>query len=72
MARDAVWAGSPARVNTFKWLTHVSHGEGQGGPQSLLEGRIGDTVLSSKGAKKVFSLSGSKMSVSMAWLVFFL
>jgi hypothetical protein len=42
------------------------------GPQSLLEGRIGGTVLSSKGAKKVFSLSGSKMSVSVMWLVFIL
>ena len=28
-ARDAVWAGSLARVNTFKCFTHVGHGEGE-------------------------------------------
>ena len=28
-ARDAVWAGSLAMVNTLKCLTHVSHGEGE-------------------------------------------
>jgi hypothetical protein len=26
-ARDAVWPGRVARVNTFKCLTHVGHGE---------------------------------------------
>jgi hypothetical protein len=41
-------------------------------PQSLVEGRVGGTALSSKRAKKVFRLSGSKTSVSMTWLVFFL
>ena len=39
-------------------------------PQSLGVGHIGGTVLSSKQAKKVFSLSGSKTSVSTTWLVF--
>ena len=28
-ARDAVWAGSLARVNMLKCLTHVGHGEGE-------------------------------------------
>ena len=28
-ARDAVGAGSLARVNMFKCLTHLSHGEGE-------------------------------------------
>ena len=27
--RDAVWAGSLARVNTFKCFTHVGCGEGE-------------------------------------------
>ena len=40
--------------------------------QSLVAGRIGDTVLSSKRAKNVFSLSGSKTLVSAMWLVFLL
>ena len=38
-------------------------------PQSLGVGRVGGTVLSSKRAK-VFSFSGSKMPVSVSWLVF--
>ena len=62
MARDAVWAGSLARVNTFKCFTHV--GCGEGGPQVLVAGRVGGTVLSSKRAKKLFNLSGSKTSMS--------
>ena len=28
-ARDAIWAGSLARVDTFKCLTNISHGEGE-------------------------------------------
>jgi hypothetical protein len=56
-AMDAVWTGSLARVKMFKCLTNVGH---RGEPQSLVAG----TVLSSKCAK-VFSLSGSKTSVSM-------
>ena len=28
-AGDAVWAGSLARVNTFKCFTHISCGEGE-------------------------------------------
>jgi hypothetical protein len=28
-ARVAVWAGSFARVNAFKCLSHVGHGEGE-------------------------------------------
>ena len=70
MSRDAVWAGGLARVNTFKCLTHVGHGEG-GGAKSLVAGRVGGTVLSSKRAKKVFSLSGNETSRT-TWLVFFM
>ena len=29
LARDTVWAGSLARVNTPKLLTHIGHGEGE-------------------------------------------
>ena len=43
-----------------------------GGVQSLIAGRNGGTILSSKRAKKGFSLSGSGTSVSVTWLVFFL
>ena len=73
VARDAVWASSFARVNTFKCFTHVGHGEGEGeGVQSFLAGRDFGTVLSSKRSKKVLSLSGCVTSVSVTWLVFFL
>ena len=57
------------RLNVL--LTSATEKE-RGGPQSLVAGRVGGTVLSSKRAKKVSSLSGSKTSVSMTWLVFFL
>ena len=67
-ARDAVWAGSLARVNTLTFFTHTE----EESPQSLVTGRVGGTVLSSKGAKNVFSLSGSKTLVSATWLVFLL
>jgi hypothetical protein len=63
--RDAVWADILAWVDTFKCLTHVGHGEGEGGQQSLIVCHIGGTVLSSKLGKEVFSLSGSKTSVSV-------
>ena len=62
--RDVVWAGSLARVKMLKCLTHVGHGKGE----SLVAGRVSGTVLSSKPAKKVFSLSGSKTLVSAMWL----
>jgi hypothetical protein len=41
-------------------------------PQSLVVGCVGGTMLSSKRAKKVFSFSGSKTSVSTKWLIFLL
>jgi hypothetical protein len=41
-------------------------------PQSLVAGHVGGTVLSSKWAKKVFSMSGSKTSVFVTLLVFLL
>ena len=67
-ARDAVQAGSLARVNMFKYQTHLGQS-----PQSLVAGRVGGTVLSSKvKAEKVLSLSGSKTLVFATWLVFLL
>jgi hypothetical protein len=51
-ARDAIWAGSPARVNTLTMDKEI--------PQSLGAVCVGGTVLSSKRGKNVFSLSGSK------------
>ena len=39
-------------------------------PQSLGADRVGGNVLFSRQAKKVFSLAGSKTSVSATWLVF--
>ena len=39
VARDAIWAGNLAKVNTFNCLTHLGHGEGE--PTVL-----GSTVLS--------------------------
>jgi hypothetical protein len=63
----------PAALRGFKrlnvLLTLVTEKES---PQSLVAGRVCGTVLSSKRTKKVFSLSGSKMSVSATWLVFLL
>ena len=44
-ARDAVWAGSLARVNTFKCFTRVGRGESL---QVLVVGRVSGTVLFSK------------------------
>jgi hypothetical protein len=64
-ARGAVWAGSHARVNTLKRLTHIGHAEGE---QSSGVAPVVGTVLFSKKAKKEFSLPGSMTSVS--WLVF--
>ena len=52
----------------LKCLTHVGHGERE--PTVFWCGRIGGTVLTSKWAKKLFSLSGCKASVSAMWLVF--
>jgi hypothetical protein len=68
-ARDAVWAGSHARLNTCKCFTHVGHREEE--PTAFGTGRVGGTVLSSKHAKKLFHLSGSKTSMSATELVFF-
>ena len=45
---------------------------GKESPQVLVAGYVGGTVLSSKRAMKLFSLSGSKTSVSATGLVFFL
>ena len=50
-------------------LTSATENE-RGGPQSLVAGLVGGAVLSSKQAKKVFSLSGSVKSASVTWLVF--
>ena len=60
-AGDAVWACSLARVYTFKCFAQVS-----------VVGRISGIVLSSKRAKKLFSLSGSKTSVLATGMVFIL
>jgi hypothetical protein len=59
--RDAALRGL-TRLNVL--LTSATENES---PQYLGAGHVSDTVLSSKRAKKVFCLSGSKTSV---WLVF--
>ena len=64
------WAGSLARVNTFKCFTHIGHREGE--PAVFGSGPFRGTILSSKCAKKMFNLSGSKMSMSATGLVFLL
>ena len=66
-ARDVVWA-CLARVNTLKCHTH---NQPRRRTQSSVPGHVSGTVLSSKQVK-VFSLSGSKTSVSTTWLVFLL
>ena len=68
--------GMPSGQAALRGLTRLnvlltSATEKEGGPQSLVAGLVGGTVLSSKQVK-VFSLSGSKTSVSVTWLVFFL
>ena len=54
-ARDAVWASSLVRVNTFKCFTHVLLMLVKESPQVLVADRVGGTVLSSKRAKKLLS-----------------
>ena len=51
MARVAVWAGSLARVNMLKCLTHVGH-ENESS-QSSGAAHVGGTVLSSKAGEGV-------------------
>ena len=67
-ACSAAWAGSLARVNKFKCFIHV----GGESPQALAAGRVSGTVLSSKRAKELFNLSGSRTLMSATGLVFFL
>ena len=54
------------RLNVLMTLAAVKEG-----PQVLVAGHVGGTVLSSKRVKKLFSLSGSKTSWSATGLVFF-
>ena len=68
------WLGMSPGPAVLRWLTLLNvlltSGTEKESPQSLVAGCVGGTVLSSKWAKKVFSLSGSKTSVSVTWLVF--
>ena len=59
-AGDAVWACSLARVNTLNVLLTLAAVKES--PQVLVAGCVSGTVLSSKRAKKLFSLYGSKTS----------
>ena len=68
-ARDAVWARILAMVKTCINVLLTSATENES-PQSPGAAHVGDTVLSSKWARKVFSLSGRKTLVFMTWLVF--
>ena len=62
-ARDAIWAGSLARVNTLKCLTHVGHGEGE--PTVLVSGPHRWHCYPQSGVNlSGVNLSGSKISVS--------
>ena len=68
--------GMPSGPPAMRRLTHlnvlVTLAAVKESPQVLVVGRVGGTVLSSKRAKKLFSLSGSKTSVSTTGLVFVL
>ena len=69
-AGDAVWPAALrglTRLNVLLTLAAVKESM-----QVLVEGRVSGTVLSSKRAKKLFSLSGSKTPWSATGLVFFL
>ena len=67
------WLGMPSGpaalrgINVLHTLAAVKES-----PQVLVAGCVGGTVLSSKRAKKLFSLSGSKTSGSATGMVFFL
>ena len=67
--------GMPSGLAVLRGLTHLNVlltlDMEKESPQSLVVGCGGGNVLSSKWAKKVFSLSASKRSVSVTWLVFF-
>ena len=65
--------GMPSGPAALRGLTHLNvlltSGMENESPQSLGVGSVGGTMLSLKRANKVYSLSGSKTSVSATWLV---
>jgi hypothetical protein len=67
--------GMPSGPAALRGLTRLTVGLTSAmekeSPQSLVAGRVGGTILSSKGTKKVFHLSESKTSVSVRdWFSF--
>ena len=68
--------GMPSGPAALRGLTHLNilltSATEKESPQSLVAGRVGGTVLSSKRTKTLFSLSGSKTLMSATGLVFFL
>ena len=70
------WLGMPSGPAALQGLTRLNvlltSATEKEIPQSLVAGRNGGTVLSSKLEKKVFRFSGSKTAVSVRWLVFLL
>ena len=62
----------PAALRGLTRLNVLLHLTVKESPQVLVAGRVSGTVLSSKRAKKLFSLAGSKTSWSATGLVLFL
>ena len=68
--------GMPSGPAALRWLTRLNVllmlAAVKESPQVLVAGRVSGAVLSSKRAKKLFSMSGSKTSWSATGLDFFL
>ena len=68
------WLGMPSGPAALRGLTCLNVvlmlATEKENPQSLVAGCVCGTALSSKRAKKVFSLYGIKTSMSVTWLVF--
>ena len=70
------WLGMPSGPAALRGVTRLNVvltlATEKKSPQALVAGHVSGTVLSSKRAKKLFNLSGSKTSVSATGMVFFL
>jgi hypothetical protein len=70
------WLGMSSGPAALRGLTHLNVllilATEKESPWSLVAGHVGGTVLSSKRANKLLHFSGSKTSMSVTGLVFFL